>query len=160
MLEYMIAAAHQAAGRRAPAREALGRALTEDLAFYMAHARLGEIAMAEGKLEEAVGEFTLARDLAPTDAVMHERLGEALVQVKRYAEAEAPLREAMRLEPRWIKPRYQLGLAFVGAERWADAATAFEEYIARCPRSRGADAARAARYLKYAREQASAGGGS
>jgi tetratricopeptide (TPR) repeat protein len=158
MLEYMIAVAHQAAGRRAPAREALGRALTEDLAFYMAHARLGEIAMTEGKLEEAVAEFTLARDLAPADAVMHERLGEALVQLKRHADAEAPLREAMRLEPLWIKPRYQLGLALVGLERWAETAAVFEEYIAHCPRRLGTSAAQASQYVKYARERLVGGG--
>lgn len=133
MLEYAVGMIHLRARRLDAAREAFGRALTENLAFYMAHARLGEIASGEGRLQAAATEYGLAAELAPDDGTMHYDRGETLVRMGFFDKAEGPLREAIRLEPYWAQPYFQLGLALEGQEKLAEAVTAFEDFLARCP---------------------------
>jgi len=134
MFEYMIGMAELAAGRTQGARDALGRALAEDLSFYMAHARLGDIARYAGNLDMAVAEYDLAVGLKPDDGALRYGYGDVLLASEQYGEAEAQLLEASRLEPYWAQPYFDLGSALLKQKRDAEALAAFEAFLARCPR--------------------------
>jgi Tfp pilus assembly protein PilF len=133
MFEYMIGIAELAAGRIQPARDALGRALAEDLSFYMAHARLADIARFAGNIDMAIAEYDLAVGLKPDDAALRHGYGEVLLAGEKDGEAEAQLLEASRLEPHWAQPYFDLGIALFRQERNAEALAAFEAFMARCP---------------------------
>lgn len=158
MFEYMEGMAYLRARRLEPAREAFGRALTEDLSFYTAHARLGDIAWDEGKFQTAATEYGLAAELKPEDGTVHYYEGEALVKLQHFEEAEQALREAIRLEPYWAQPYFQLGVALEGQEKFADAVAAFEDFIEHCPRRLNAQAERARTHVKTAEEKIAGGG--
>lgn len=147
MFEYMVGVAEERAGHIRQAREALGRALTEDLSFFMAHARLGEIARQVGNREQAVAEYELAVGLKPEEGALHLQYGEALSDAERYDEAEAQFHEASRLEPYWAQPYFDLGLILFKQERNAEALEAFEAFLARCPRRLGTQMSQAQTYM-------------
>jgi tetratricopeptide (TPR) repeat protein len=157
MFEYMVGMAEWAAGRLQPAREAFGRALTEDLSFYMAHARLGAIARWAGDRDQAIAEYELAAGLQPGDAALRHQYGEALLDADRFADAEIQLREASRLEPYWAQPYFDLGRALMGLEQPADALAAFESFLARCPRRLNVQADRARQLVKTVQERRATG---
>jgi Tfp pilus assembly protein PilF len=156
MFEYMIGMAERAAGRLPQAREAFGRALTENLSFYMAHARLGAIARYVGDRDQAVAEYELAVGLKPDDGALRHEYGEALLDAERFEEAESQLREASRLEPYWTQPYYDLGVALVRQEKNAEALAAFEAFLARCPRRLSVEANRARIQIKSVQERIAA----
>jgi tetratricopeptide (TPR) repeat protein len=158
MLEYAVGMIHLRAGRPDAAREAFGRALTENLSFYMAHARLGDIALGQGRLQAAATEYGMAAELAPDDATMHYYLGATLVMMRLFKQAEPPLREAVRLEPYWAQPYFQLALALEGQEKYGEAVTEFEAFLARCPQRLKREAEEARTHLAEDREKPGVGG--
>lgn len=153
MFEYMIGMAEWAAGRLPAAREAFGRALTEDLSFYMAHARLGALAREMGAREQAVAEYELAVGLKPDDGVLRREYGAALLEANRLDDAVAQLHEAMRIEPYWALPYFDLGVTRHQQERLAEALSAFETFLSRSPRRPSRDADRAHAYVKDLRRR-------
>jgi Tfp pilus assembly protein PilF len=159
MFEYMIGMVYLRARQPGPAREAFGRALTEDLSFYSAHVRLGDIASDEGKVQTAATEYGLAAELKPEDGSVHYYQGEALVRLHMFDQAEQPLREAIRLEPYWAQPYFQLGLALEGQGKPAEAIDAFEDFLARCPRRLHVQADQARAHEKAAKEKIAGSGG-
>jgi tetratricopeptide (TPR) repeat protein len=158
MFEYMVGVVYLRAQRWEPAREAFGRALTEDLSFYMAHARLADIAAYERRPETAATEYGLAVELKPENGVMRYDYGEALVRLQRFDEAEPQLREAIRLEPYWAAPYFQLGLSLEGQEKFTEAAAAFKDFIARCPKRLHRDADEARTHIEDVQQKVAAGG--
>src|SRR5690606_39716118 len=57
MLEFTLARAYSAQNDTASARAALGRALEEDMSFYIAHSELAEMALASGDTTTALSEL-------------------------------------------------------------------------------------------------------
>jgi len=158
LFEYMVGIVYLRARRLKDAREAFGRALTEDLSFYMAHARLADIATDERKPETAATEYGLAVDLKPENGVMRYDYGEALVRLNRFDDAEPQLSEAIRLEPYWAAPYFQLGLALEGQEKFAEASAAFKDFVARCPKRLHREADEARTHIKDVQQKVAAGG--
>ena len=109
----------------AAARDDFGRALTENLAFYPAHAQLGDMALARGDTAAAVTEYSQALELGADDGMLHYRYARLLGDIGRLPEAEAELRRAIALEP-YFAPSY-LGLALVLDTR-SDTAAAVDQY--------------------------------
>src|SRR5207244_4015851 len=97
--EYSIAVLQEGAGDNAGAREAYGRALLEDLAYYPAHMRLGLLALGARDTATAVNELSLAAQLAPNEPHVRYLHAYGLIGAARYAEAAAELRKAIELEP-------------------------------------------------------------
>ncbi|MGH8569398.1 MAG: hypothetical protein ACREXU_15675 [Gammaproteobacteria bacterium] len=110
-LLYGLGVLHLLLGDSASARTDLSQALTENLAYYPAHAQLGDMALASGDSAAAVLEYAPAVELAADDGVMHYRYARMLSTVGRLPEAEAELRRAIALEP-YFAPSY-LALALV-----------------------------------------------
>lgn len=136
-LSYMQATALSAAGRRADAKQALQRALGENLAFHRAHAMLGDIALAEGDTATADDEWRQARELVGNDGDGRMRVARYLLLRRRYAEAERDLRELLALAPHWPLVRFELARAIdgQGESRRPEAARAWADYLAVAPTS-------------------------
>jgi Tfp pilus assembly protein PilF len=133
MFEFMAGIAHERREDIPAARDAYGRALTEDLGMAVAHQRIARIAKSQGDTAQALAEFETAVSLRPQDAVLRFEFGTALLEVGRHAEAEAQLREAARLEPYWPVPQFNLGAALRGQAKIDQAIAAYEAYVALAP---------------------------
>ena len=125
MYEFSIANAYIQAGKLEEARAALGRALTEDLSFYVAHQRMAALALAAGDTATATSEYELAVQLNTDDAPLRAEYGAVLIQLGKHAEAEPHLLRAIELEPWYARPYALLATAY---ERQGKNAEAVEQY--------------------------------
>jgi tetratricopeptide (TPR) repeat protein len=134
LAEYTIGYLYFVRDMRDSARAAFGRALSEDLSFYMAHASLGDLARASGDSATAIQELELAVQLRPNDAHLRYRLGRALYESRRHADAVSQLEEATRAEPYYALPWYYLGLAAEALDQRDKAIQAYDEFMGRAAR--------------------------
>jgi len=111
-------------------------------------ATLGEIALSQGKLHDALQHFddALARD--PNRGTSWSRKGYILAQLGRRDEAETALRRALALSPNDFNALEQMGELAHRAGRPDEAADAFERAATRAPQ----EASRSELYLRAARE--------
>lgn len=133
-IEYSIGIVHAKAGHLDKAREAFGRALTEDLSFFMAHARLADVALAAGDTAMALQEHEQAVQLREDDPLPRFRYASALMQAKKYEEAVVQLRKTIELEPHFAAPYVQLGVALELRGQYPDAVTQYKAFLERAPR--------------------------
>jgi tetratricopeptide (TPR) repeat protein len=134
MYEYMMGDAYVQLRNLPAAREAYGRALTENLAFYMAHAKLARVALAENDVNTALAELDQAVQLKPDDGVVRQTYGFALLEADRHAEAEAQFRKAIELHPHWALPYFNLALALDRQGKGPEALAEYKAFLARVPR--------------------------
>ncbi len=134
MMEYSIGYVLATADRYDEAREAYGRALTEDLSFHIAHARLGSIARLQGDTGMAVHEFGMAVELRKDDPSMLSAYGAALVDAKRADEAEPHLRRAVEIEPYLAFAWYHLARSLDEQRKAQEALDSYAEFLSRAPR--------------------------
>lgn len=133
LLEHSVGMLHERAGNRDAAREAYGRAVTEDLAFYPAHVRLGLLALAAGDTTAAVSELDLAVQAGGADAHILYTYGAVLAQLGRMDEATAQLQRAMAAAPHWAEPHFVLGVVRDAQGNLAGAREAYQAFLARAP---------------------------
>ena len=91
------------------ARESATKALELDPQLPLAHALLGEIALAGEHLDEAIGEFEKERLRNPLDGGIYDRLGDAYTRAGNYTKAQQSLQRALLLEPNSTGPYILLG---------------------------------------------------
>jgi tetratricopeptide (TPR) repeat protein len=145
MYEYSIATAYIQAGKLSEAREALGRALTEDLSFYMAHQRMAALALSAGDTATALAEYELAVQLNGDDAPLRTEYGGVLVAIGKHAEAEPHLLRAIEVEPWYATPYALLGAAYEGLGKFAEAGDHYAKFMDRASRNHDKRAAVQAR---------------
>jgi Tfp pilus assembly protein PilF len=145
MLEYMLGATYARDGQYALAREAYGRALEEDLSFYMAHAHLADVARAQGDIATAVQEYETAVQLKPDAVALRHEYGRALLdaQPRRNEDAEAQFRKAIELDPYFATSYFNLAVALDNQDKKAEAVEQYTAYLARAPRDDAKPIARA-----------------
>ena len=136
MFEYMTGWAYMRMGDYAQAREAFGRALTEDLSFFMAKSALARVALAQGDVPTAIAELEQAVQLKEDDAQLRLEYGVALLQAlpPRGADAEVQFRKAIELQPWFSLAYYNLGQALDAQEKRAEALAVYQQYLARSPK--------------------------
>ena len=136
MLEYMLGAAYARDGQYAQAREAYGRALEENLSFYMAHAHLGDVARAQGDIATTLQEYETAVQLKADDVALRHEYGRALLdaQPRRNEDAEAQFRKAIELNPYFATSYFNLAVALDNQDKKAEAVEQYTAYLARAPR--------------------------
>jgi tetratricopeptide (TPR) repeat protein len=135
LFQYAIGKAYYAAGDRNAAREAFAAALTEDLAFYPAHAALGSIAWTNwSDLETARREYDQAIELYGRDGFVRFDYGTVLLQAGRHEEALAQLDTAIALEPYFAAAHFNRAVALDRLGRPAAAAAEYREFLRRAPR--------------------------
>jgi Tfp pilus assembly protein PilF len=135
MYEFSIANAYIQARNLDAAREALGRALTEDLSFYVAHQRLAALSLAAGDTATATSEYELAVQLNNDDASLLAEYGAVLVQLGKHAEAERHLLRAIELEPWYARSYAILANAYEGLGKNAEAVAEYTKFMARAARN-------------------------
>jgi len=134
MYQYGIAVVMLSKGDTAAARDALGKTLTEDLAFAPAHAALARLAAVTGDTATAVQELSQAVELDSTDATSQYELGVHLMLQNKTEEAEAHLRRAIALEPYFALPYFPLAYVLEFEDKKDEAAQMYLAFAARAPR--------------------------
>jgi Tfp pilus assembly protein PilF len=129
MYEYSIANAYLQMEKIDEAREALGRALVEDLSFYVAHQKMAALAILTGDTATALSEYELAVQLNKDDAVLLTEYGSVLVALRKGAEAEPHLLRAIELEPYYARPYVFLANALELQGKKPDAQARYREYL-------------------------------
>lgn len=137
-VEYQMGKVHVARGDLAQAREAFGRALTEDLSFYMAHAALSGVALAQHDTTTAIQEFDLAVQLNGDDPGLRYEYGAILFVTAKYDAAAEQFRKAIDLDPDYAKPYFPLAYIDDGNGRDAEAIQHYDGYVRRAPSTDGA----------------------
>lgn len=130
-LEHAVGMLHERQGQADAAREAYGRALQEDLAYYPAHVRLSHLALAAGDTATAVSEMDLAVQVRPEDAAMRQAYGMLLLQARRYPEAEAQFKAAVEHEPYYAQPYLMLARLYDASGMTTSALDHYEAFVAR-----------------------------
>lgn len=131
MYEFSIASAYVEAGKLEEARDALGRALTEDLAFYIAHQRMAALSLAAGDTATAVSEYELAVQLNADDAPLRAEYGAVLVRLGKADQAEAHLLRAVELEPWYARPYVLLANAYESLGKTPRAMEYYQKFLDR-----------------------------
>ena len=129
MHEYGVARIHAGLGRLAEAREAYGRALSEDLSFHMAHAGLADVAFAQHDTATALAEYAMAVELQPDDAALRYRYGALLTDAGRVEQAASAFSLAALREPSFAAPRLYLARLYEAVGQRGEAAEYYREFL-------------------------------
>lgn len=130
LLEHSLGVGLENAGDTADAREAYGRALVEDLAFYPAHVRLGRLMAAAGDTAGARKELELALEVAPDAAVARLTLANHYYGSGDDRAAVTTLEPLLEREPYWVEPYLLRGLALQRLGDREGAARQFATFLA------------------------------
>lgn len=115
----------------AGAREAYGKAMQEDLAFYPAHLRLGMLALSTADTTTALSELDLAVQIAGDEPWLRYVYGWALAAAGKYPDAREQLTKAVALEPYFALPQVALGQVYERLGDAKNAQTAYKSFLAR-----------------------------
>lgn len=94
---------------------------------------LGRLDQEEGRADEAVARYLIARSLRPEYVALSVNLGNTLLQLNRAEEAKESFRAALRIEPSNAAANYGLGQAALSARSYAEAVEYFEKALAQAP---------------------------
>lgn len=133
MIEHSIATLLEGADDVAGAREAYGRALQEDLAFYPAHVRLGLLLMSHGDTTAALSELETATQVAGDEPWVRYSYGYALLSAGEGDAAFEQLNNAIELEPLYARPYATIAELWVARGDAARAIAAYEGFLTRAP---------------------------
>ncbi len=129
VLEHFIGLTYERQNQIAPAREAYGRALQEDLSYFPAHLRLGSIALSAGDTATALSEMDLAAQIKDDEPSLQATYGTILAQAGHIPEAQQHLHRAVELDPYYANPYYVLGRVDEYAGKSADAVADYRAYL-------------------------------
>jgi tetratricopeptide (TPR) repeat protein len=131
LVEYSIAVLREGSANTEAAREAYGRALQEDLAYYPAHMRLGLLSLGTQDTTTAMSELALASQLAPDEPHIRYVNGYVLAACGHFAEGLVELQKAIELEPFYALPHLRLGQVYEQLGKGKEALGAYEQFLAR-----------------------------
>ena len=135
MFEYAVGIVRVQQDDFPAARAAFERALTANLGFYWAHARLAGAALALGDTATALAELDLAVQLEDHDPVLRLYDGAILHAAGRSGEAAVQLRRAIALDPYYAAPYYWLAGVYAAQGKPQDAIEQYRSFVARAARA-------------------------
>lgn len=113
------------------AREAYGRALQEDLAYWPAHLALASLAIGAKDTTSAVSEIALMTQIASEEPYVRSMAGGWLSMLGKPKEAIVELKKAAQLEPMYALPNVLLGQAYEATREFGDALSAYDRFLER-----------------------------
>ncbi len=134
MFEYAIGIARVQQDDFPAARLAFQRALTENLGFYWAHARLAGSSLVLGDTASALTELQMAVELEARDPVLRLYDGVALHAARRLDDAAAQLQRAVQLDPYYAAPHYRLAAVYQAQGRRLEAIDQYRLFLAHAAR--------------------------
>lgn len=136
LMEHGIGLLNERMGNLEAAREAYGRALTEELTYYPAHVRLATLALTAGDTAAALAEFDLAAQATSEPSVLYT-YGAVLAQTGKFDEAAAQFERVIQAAPHYADPYFGLGMVRDAQGNRAAAVEAFREFLARSRQNHG-----------------------
>ena len=133
MLQFSIGRVRETQDKGAEARDAYGRALVENLAFYPAHTALAKMALASNDTAAALKEFDLAAQLAPRRADILYLYGVLLMTRRSFDAAAEQFRLAIEADPYYVKPYLPLAYIREGQGKDSLAIAYYTQFIALAP---------------------------
>ena len=135
LAEHSIAIVQRRLGHIDAAKEALGRALQEDLSYYPAHMELAFLAIDAKDTTTALTEMDLAVQLRSDDAAARYLYGFALESAGKNTDAEAQLRKAIELNPVYAAPHFVLAVVLEQLGKPGDAAKEYGTFLSISPKT-------------------------
>jgi tetratricopeptide (TPR) repeat protein len=135
VLEHSIGVLQEAKHDPAAAREAYGRALQEDIAYYPAHVRLSMLALAAGDTTSAISEMDLAVQIRGDEPSLRMGYGRLLAAARKYEDAEQQFKKAVELDPDYAAPYFVLARLYDGSGMRQDAIDNYRGFLAHAGRS-------------------------
>ena len=136
LLEHGIGMLHERMANLPAAREAYGRALTEELSFYPAHVRLATLALTEGDTATAMAEYALAAETTSEPSVLYV-YGAILAQTGRYDEAATQFQRLTQTAPFYADAWFGLAMVRDAQGDGPAAVEAYRGFLARATRNHG-----------------------
>ena len=103
--------------------------LQENPDCWLAHLNLGNILLAQGRLDEAVAHYRRAEEIEPDYPSTHFNLAKVLLQRGQLPGAIAEFGQALRLNPGDAEARNNLGVALADSGRLDEAKDQFEQAL-------------------------------
>ncbi len=135
ILEYSIGRVRETQGNDQGARDAYGRALVENLAFYPGHTALARVALATGDSATALKEYDLAVQLAPQRADIRYVYGVLLMVRRSFEDAVEQFRLAVESDSYYVKPYLPLAYLREGQGKDSLALASYTRFIELAPMS-------------------------
>jgi len=111
------------------AREMAQKAVSLNPKLPQAHLVLGQVALGEGKLDEALTEFEHEAAINPMYGPVYDRLGDAYLQKNQFEKAQDALNQALLLEPDASGPYILLGQVLLKQDNPTTAATYLQRAV-------------------------------
>ena len=134
MFEYAVGIVRVQQDDFPAARAAFERALTANLGFYWAHARLAGAALTLGDTGTALSELDMAVQLEGRDPVLRLYDGVVLAGAGRLDEAAGQLERAIALDPHYATPYYWLATVSRARGRTREAIDQYRQFLAHAAR--------------------------
>ncbi len=128
-IEHSVGMLLEAHDRPSEAREAYGRALQEDIAFYPAHLRLGLLALTVKDTTNAISELDLATQLAGNEPYVRYTYGYTLASAGHQDDALKQLTKTIELDPYYALPYLALARLQETKGDKAAARTAYRAFL-------------------------------
>ncbi|MGH9432084.1 MAG: tetratricopeptide repeat protein [Terriglobia bacterium] len=96
---------------------------------FVAHFNLGAVLQAEGKPDEAIGQYQAALKAQPANAAAETGLGTALEAQGKLTEAMPHFRRAISIQPNYSDPHYNLGVCLLAQGKDDEAMNEFREVL-------------------------------
>ena len=111
------------------AQEMAQKALSLNAHIPQAHLLIGQVALGQGKLEEALAEFEHEAAINPMYGPVYDRLGDVYLQKNQLDKAQDALNQALLLEPDATGPYILLGQVLLKQDNPSTAATYLKRAI-------------------------------
>jgi tetratricopeptide (TPR) repeat protein len=127
VIGVLMVCARQQAGYWKDAETLWSHTISCTTGNYLAHCKLADNLLADGKMEEAISHYRTGLGIMPNDAEGRNNLGTALFRLGKVDQAMVQYREALRIRPSYAPAHFNLGKALQRKGRIDEAIIQFRQ---------------------------------